>query len=48
MAKAKGDALNKRHEPTIKSTSQGRGLIKTSSMNKATKRSYKEYKGQGK
>lgn len=34
-------------EPTIKSTSIGRGMIKTSSMNKTKKRSYKRYRGQG-
>lgn len=30
-----------------KGTSQGRGLIKTSSMNKSKRRSYKKYRGQG-
>lgn len=30
-----------------KGTSIGRGTIKTSSMNKSTKRSYKKYRGQG-
>lgn len=33
--------------PTDKRTSQGRGKIKLSSMNKHRKRSYKKYKGQG-
>lgn len=36
-----------RPEPTIKSTSIGRGMVKTSSMNKSTRRSYKKYRGQG-
>ena len=35
-------------EKTQKATSIGRGLVKTSSMNKAKKRSYKKYRGQGK
>lgn len=48
MAKLKTDPLKKRHEPTVKSTQQGRGLTKTSSMNKHTKRNYKKYRGQGK
>jgi len=48
MAKKAGSATTARVEPTKKSTSIGRGLVKTSSMNKATKRSYKKYRGQGK
>lgn len=48
MAKTKVDPLKKRHEPIVKSTSIGRGLVKKSSMNKSTKRSYKKYRGQGK
>ena len=36
-----------RPEPTIKSTSIGRGMIKTSSMNKSKRRNYKAYRGQG-
>ena len=48
MAKTKVDLLKRRHEPIVKSTSQGRGMVKTSSMNKSTKRSYKKYRGQGK
>lgn len=32
---------------THKRTSQGRGKVKLSSMNKHKKRSYKKYKGQG-
>jgi hypothetical protein len=47
MAKTKVDPLKKRHEPIVKSTQQGRGLTKTSSMNKHTKRNYKKYRGQG-
>ena len=35
-------------EKTEKRTSQGRGVVKTSSMNKAKKRAYKKYRGQGK
>jgi len=31
-----------------KGTSIGRGLIKTSTMNKSKRRSYKKYRGQGK
>jgi len=31
-----------------KKTSQGNGSIKSSSMNKSKKRSYKKYRGQGK
>ena len=35
------------HEPIFKRTSIGGGRLKTSSMNKAAKRSYKKYRGQG-
>lgn len=35
------------HERIQKRTSIGRGKPKMSSMNKATKRSYKKYRGQG-
>ena len=45
MAKIKDQTT--RPEPTIKSTSIGNGMIKTSSMNKGKKRSYKAYRGQG-
>jgi hypothetical protein len=45
MAKAKETV--KVLEPTKKATSIGRGLIKTSSMNKHKRRSYKKYRGQG-
>jgi len=34
-------------ESTKKGTSIGRGLVKTSSMNKSKRRSYKKYRGQG-
>ena len=34
-------------EATNKGTSQGRKNIKTSSMNKSKRRSYKKYRGQG-
>jgi hypothetical protein len=34
-------------EPTKKATSIGRGFVKTSSMNKSKRRSYKKYRGQG-
>ena len=34
------------HKP--KRTSQGGGKVKTSSMNKAKRRCYKKYRGQGK
>ena len=36
------------YEPTFKRTSIGRGKIKTSSMNKNKRRSFKKYKRQGK
>jgi hypothetical protein len=36
------------HEPTRKGTCIGRGIFKTSSMNKSRKRSFKKYRGQGK
>ena len=35
-------------EPLIKDTSIGNGMLKTSSMNKSKKRSFKAYRGQGK
>jgi hypothetical protein len=44
MAKVKEIKL---HEPIIKGTSQGRKPI-TSTMNKAKRRSFKKYRGQGK
>ena len=36
------------HEKTFKRTSIGRGKVKTASMNKNKKRSYKKYNQQGK
>lgn len=36
-----------RPEPNVKRTSIGRGVVKLSSMNKAKKRTYKAYRGQG-
>ena len=36
-----------RPESFKKGTSIGRGTVKTSSMNKAKKKSYKTYRGQG-
>ena len=35
------------YEPTIKRTSIGRGKVKTSTMNKSKRRSFKKYRGQG-
>jgi hypothetical protein len=43
MAKVKEIKL---HEPIVKGTSQGRKPI-TSTMNKAKRRSFKKYRGQG-
>lgn len=52
MAKAKGGVagINGKsgHIDMNKATSIGRGNIKTSSMNKSKKRSFKVYRGQGK
>jgi hypothetical protein len=47
MAKAKATSNRKLNENPPKKTSQGRGLVKTSSMNKHKKRSHKRYRGQG-
>jgi len=46
MAKAKSQSTQKRVS-TPKGTSIGRGVFKTSSMNKSKKRSHKVYRGQG-
>ena len=35
------------YEPTFKRTSIGRGKVKTSTMNKNKRRSWKKYRGQG-
>jgi hypothetical protein len=43
MAKGIGEV----HKQVVKKTSQG-GQIKTSTMNKTEKRSFKKYRGQGK
>jgi hypothetical protein len=42
---AKG--IGEEHKQVVKKTSQG-GQIKTSTMNKTEKRSFKKYRGQGK
>ena len=47
MAK-KTATLNTKLVTIAKGTSIGRGVIKTSTMNKSKKRSYKKYRGQGK
>lgn len=48
MAKSKNTLATKvKIEPVNKKTSQGRRNIKTSSMNKHKRRSYKKYRGQG-
>jgi hypothetical protein len=48
MAKKVGLGLITKIEPTHKTTSQGRKSVKMSSMNKAKKKSFKRYRGQGK
>jgi hypothetical protein len=48
MAKKASAGTVVRPEPTIKGTSIGRGTLKMSSMNKAKKRGFKAYRGQGK
>ena len=48
MAKRKAKSLTVvAYERTIKRTSMGRGRVKTSSMNKHKRRSYKAYNRQG-
>ncbi len=47
MAKAKGTATST-HTSVHKRTSIGHGKLKTSSMNKTQKKSFKKYRGQGK
>ena len=49
MARTKLDSNKTILEPTKKKTSIGgnNSMIKTSSMNKTTRRSYKKYRGQG-
>ncbi len=46
MSKAKQATSGKSHTSVMKQTKQG-GKIKTSSMNKIEKRSFKRYRGQG-
>ena len=50
MAKKKGNLYGKviSYEPVFHKTSIGGGRVKTSTMNKSKRRSYKKYKGQGK
>ena len=50
MAKKKGNVYGQVvvYEKKHKRTSIGSGRVKTSSMNKHKRRSYKKYKGQGK
>ena len=49
MAKKKGNLYGKIivYEKKHKRTSIGGGRVKTSSMNKSKRKSYKKYKGQG-
>ena len=47
MAKAKGSTVAT-HTSVHKRTKQGNGKVKTSSMNKTERRTYKKYRGQGK
>ena len=49
MAKTKFDSTRLSHESIAKKTSIGgnHSMIKTSSMNKSKRRSYKKYRGQG-
>jgi len=42
-----GNAKNVLNANAVKGTSIGRGRIKTSSMNKHRRKSYKKYRGQG-
>ena len=46
MAKAKTTGSTKVHNSGVKTTKQG-GKVKTSSMNKDQRKSYKKYRGQG-
>lgn len=47
MAKTKFDSTKVKLEPTYKATSIGHKNVKTSSMNKSKRASYKKYRGQG-
>ena len=44
---AKTTSSNKTHTTVYKRTKQGSGKVKTSSMNKTERKSYKKYRGQG-
>lgn len=46
MAKAKGTTIAA-HTSVHKRTKQGHGKVKTSSMNKTERKTYKKYRGQG-
>lgn len=48
MAKAKQNTTKPAHESVHKRTNQGGRKVKTSSMNKHARRSYKKNRGQGK
>lgn len=48
MATRSSSGVAWKPESFDKGTSIGRGTVKTSSMNKSKKRSYKAYRGQGK
>lgn len=47
MAKVKFEPTKTTRITVNKKTSQGRGNVKFSSMNKKAKKTYKKYKGQG-
>lgn len=46
MSKTKTTTTTKVHTSIVKTTKQG-GKVKTSSMNKDERKSYKKYRGQG-
>ena len=48
MAKQSNSGIAWKPESFKKGTSIGHGTIKTQTMNKSKKRSYKKYRGQGK
>jgi hypothetical protein len=48
MAKSSSAGVAWRPESYKKGTSIGRGTIKTQTMNKSKRRSFKKYRGQGK
>lgn len=47
MAKKTATGVIQRRENPPKGTSIGRGIFKTSSMNKTKRKSFKKYRGQG-